>query len=170
MSQSRTGILALLLLCMGCLLMSCSVSKNTSSPSSDESEADDSPRILFLNYEITRDSLNSTYTAQLINTVVANGSLKYDRTPPIQPEKGDLELQVLDTKQQIMTTLYISNPLDKSVEFVNDTGELQHKIISLETAQFSIRLQVEPGTSSTILKRITGLNSESTILLKSSIL
>jgi hypothetical protein len=155
---------------MGSILMSCNVSKNTGSRPSNESMPEVSPKILFLNYEITRDSLNSTYTAQLINTVVANGSLKYDRTPPIQPGMGDLELQVMDTKQQIMTTLYISDPLDKSVEFVNDTGELQHKMISLETAQFSVRLQVEPGASSTILKRITGLNSESTILLKSSIL
>jgi len=129
-----------------------------------------SPRILFLNYEITRDSLNSAYTAQLINTVVANGSLKYDRTPPIQPITGDLELQVLDAAQQIITTLYISNPLDKSVEFVNDSGELQQKMISLETAQFSVRLQVEPGASSAILKRITGPDPENIILLKTSIL
>ena len=170
MSQSSTGILAILWLCMGSILISCSVSKNTGDPSINESNLKDSPRILFLNYEITRDSVNSTYTAQLINTVVANGSLKNDRTPPIQPEKDDLELQVLDSKQQIMTTIYISNPLDKSVEFVNDTGESQQRMISLETAQFSVRLQVEPGASSTILKRITGLNSESTILLKTPIL
>ena len=170
MSQSRTGILALLLLSLGSILISCSVSKNTGSPDSNASNPEDSPRILFLNYEITRDSVNSTYTAQLINTVVAKGSLKIDRTIPNQPMTGDLELQVLDAAQQIITTIYISNPLDKSVEFVNDTGELQHKMISLNTAQFSVRLQVEPGASSAILKRITVLNSENTILLKTSIL
>ena len=170
MSQSRTGILALLLLSLGSILMSCNVSKNAGRQSSNESNPDNSPRILFLNYEITRDSVNLTYTAQLINTVVAKGSLKNDPIPPIQPVTGDLELQVLNTNQQIMTTLYIANPLDKSVEFVNDTRELQRKMISLETAQFSVRLQVEPGASSTILKRITESNSENTILLKTSIL
>jgi hypothetical protein len=170
MSQTRTGVLVLLLLGMGSILISCSVSKNTSSPSANESSPDDSPRILFLNYEITRDSVNSTLSAHLINTVLAKGSLKNDRTPPIQPVTGDLELQVLDKDQHILTTLYISNPLDKSVEFVNDTGELQQKMISLETVQFSVRLQADPGASSTILKRITGPNSESTVLLKTSIL
>jgi len=170
MSQSSTGLQAILLLCMGSILISCSVPKNTGSRSSNEGNPEDSPKILFLNFEITRDSVNSTYTAQLINTVVANGSLKYDRTPPIQPEKDDLELQVLDSKQQIMTTIYISNPLDKSVEFVNDAGELQQKMISLETAQFSVRLQVEPDAHSTLLTRIAGPDSENTFLLKTPIL
>ena len=170
MSQSRTGMLVRLCIIMGCFLVSCNVAKNTSSTSSNESTEEDSPRILFLNYEISRDSIESVYTARLINKVLAKGSLKNERTPPIQVVAGDLELQVLDMEQHVMTTLYISNPLDKSVEFVNDTGELQHKMISLETAQFSIRLQAEPGASTCILKRITGPNSERTILLKSSIL
>jgi len=160
----------MLLLCMGSILISCNVTKNSGSQSSNESISGDSPRILFLNYEITRDSINSTYSAQLINTVVAKGSLKKDRTPPIQPVTGDLEFQVLDSKQQIMTTLYIANPLDKSVEFVNDRGELQQKMISLGTAQFSVRLQLEPGAHSALLKRITESNSENTILLNTPVL
>ena len=170
MSQSSTGILAILWLCMGSILISCSVSKNTGDPSSNESNPKDSPRILFLNYEITRDSVNSTYTAQLINKVVAKGSLKNDRIPPLQPATGDLELQVLDVNQQIMTTLYIPDPLDKSVEFVNDAGELQQKMISLETAQFSVRIQLEPGAHSTLLKRRAGPESAYTILLKTPVL
>lgn len=170
MSQSSTGILAILLLCTGSILISCSVSKNTGGSSANESNPEDSPKILFLNYEITRDSINSTYSAQLINTVAAKGSIKKDRTPPINPETGDLELQVLNAKQQILTILYIANPLDKSVEFVNDAGELQQKMISLETAQFSVRLQVEPGAHSALLTRIAGSDSENTILLKTPIL
>ena len=170
MSQSSTGILAILWLCMGSMMISCSVSKNTSDPSLNESNPKDSPRILFLNYEITRDSVNSTYTAQLINTVVAQGSLKNDNPPPLKPVSGDLELQVLNTNQQIISTLYIANPLDKSVEFVNDRGELQQKMISLGTAQFSVRLQLEPGAHSALLKRITESNSENTILLNTPVL
>ena len=170
MSRSSTGLLTVLLLCMGNFSMSCSVSKNTGDPTSSVSKPDDSPRILFLNYEITRDSVNSIYTATLINTVQADGSLKKDRTPPIKPVTGDLELQVLNANQQVLTTLYIANPLDKSVEFVNDAGELQQKMVSLETAQFSVRLQIEPGAHSTLLTLITGPESENTSLLKTPIL
>lgn len=170
MSRSSTGLLAILLLCMGSFSMSCSVSKNTGDLTSTGNKPDDSPRILFLNYEITRDSINSTYTARLINTVQADGSLKKDSTPFNKPVTGDLELQLLNANQQVLTTLYIANPLDKSVEFVNDAGELQQKMISLETAQFSVRLQVEPGAHSTLLKRITGPDSEDTFQLKTPIL
>lgn len=170
MSRSCTGLLAVLLLCMGNFSISCSVSKNTADLSDSGSKPEDTPRILFLNYEITRDSVNSTYTARLINMMRADGSLKENRTPLYKPVTGDLEIQVLNANQQVLTTLYIANPLDKSVEFVNDAGELQQKMISLETAQFSVRMQLEPDAHSALLKRITGPGSENTFLLKTPIL
>jgi len=170
MGQSMTGITALLILCLGSVLFSCNVSKQTSNTSSREDSPDESPRMLFLNYEITRDTINSTCSARLINMVETRGSLKHDTNPPLQPVKGDLLLEILDADQQLMKTIYIPNPLDKQVEFVNDARELEYKIISLDTAEFSVRLQMEPGSSSTLLKIITGPDSESNVLLKAPIL
>lgn len=170
MSLSRTGILALGMLYLGSILPSCNVSKSTSIPSSGESTAKDSPRILFLNYEISRDSVSATFSARLINTVVAEGSIKKDPDPPDQAAVGDLELQVLDVNGQVLSTLLIPNPLDKFVEFVNDMGSLEQKWVSLESAQFSVRLQVQPGASSTVLRQFTGPDSKSIVLLKTSIL
>ena len=170
MSRSRTGILALAMLYLGGMLLSCNVSKNTRITPSVDSIAKDSPRILFLNYEISRDGVSETYSARLINTVAAEGSLKKAPASPVQAAMGDLELQVLDVNEQLLSTHLIPNPLDKFVEFVNDTGTLEQKKVSLESAQISVRLQVEPGASSAILRQITGPDSESIVLLKTSIL
>jgi hypothetical protein len=170
MSLSRTGILALVMLYLGSILPSCNVSRNIRITPSGESIAKDSPRILFLNYEISRDSVSATCSARLINKVVAEGSIKKDTDSPVQAAMGDLELQVLDMNEQVLSILFIPNPLDKFVEYVNNTGSLEQKWISLESAQFTVRLQVQPGASSTVLRQITGPDSESIVLLKTSIL
>ena len=169
MTRSSNDLPAFLLLCMGCMLLSCNVSRHASPAPSPVNNAGDSPRILFLNFEISRDTVNATYTAHLINAAEAKGSVKIVATPPLQPEKGDLALEVLDADQGIMKTIYITNPLDKPMEFVNDARELEYKMISLDTAEFSVRLQLEPGASFALLKRITGPDSESEVLLKTPI-
>ncbi len=150
MSLSRAGHIFLLVFCIGSILISCRATKNASSPTSDDTHEKTSPRILFLNYEISRDTTNSVITARLINIIEADGTMKNNKILAFQAEVGDLELQVLDKNQQVLNTLYISNPLDKVVEFVNDRGELQKNMISLGTAEFSVRFQLEAGTSSNI--------------------
>lgn len=151
------------------LMISCGAPRHAGDPVDSEVKTEDSPRILFLNFEITRDTLNSTFTARLINKVAVAGKIKSAPVPAIQSESGDLELQVLDRNQQPMKTLYISNPLDKVVEFVNDRGELQKNVISLDVAEFSVRFQLEADAATTLLKRISGPDSESIVLLKTNI-
>ncbi len=126
--------------------------------------------MLFLTYEITRNTADSTWSAHLVNRVVASGSLKKDPGSLTRAGKGDLELQVLDRNQQILTSYYIPNPLDRRVEYVNDTGGLEQQMISLDSAQFSFRLQVDPGARTTVLNLITGMNSEPITLIKTPIL
>ena len=170
MSQSRSEILALLLLCMGSLLISCSVSRTTSNPASNESIAKDSPRILFLNYQVNRDPLDSTYHARLLNMIVAEGTIKEKRKTPPDSMDGDLELRVLDTNGQSISYHHIPNPLDKSVEYVNDAGGFERRLIHLDSAQFSVRLKLGTGASSMVLERIIGENKEGKLLLKTPLI
>lgn len=139
-------------------------------PASEESFSEGAPQILFLTYEITRNKADSSCTASLVNRIVTSGSLKNDPGTLMEAGTGDLELQVLDRNQQIMTSYFIPNPLDRRVEFVNDAGGLEQKSISLESAQFSFRLQVQPGAHATVLNLITGMNSETITLIKTPIL
>ena len=101
--------------------------------------------------------------------IIKEGTIKNDQNHISQPEKDELELLVMDKSQQIMIHHHIPNPLDKSVEYVNDAGQFERKMIHLDSAQFSIRLQIDPGASSILLNRYTGNNNEGTLLLKTQI-
>ncbi|MCK4879002.1 MAG: hypothetical protein KAS82_00030 [Bacteroidales bacterium] len=101
--------------------------------------------------------------------IIRNGTFKDVLNNTGHPEKDDLELLVLDRNQQTMTHRYIPNPLDRSVEYVNNAGQLERKMIHLDSAQFSIRLQVDSGASSILLNRIIGDDTEGVLLLKTPI-
>ena len=167
MKQNNTGIPALLLLIMISIMISCHPAKHTYS--SDPVETKATPKILFLNYQISRDSTKTNYNAQLINMIIKEGTIKEDQQEMGQAEIHDLELLVRDRNQQIISHHYIPNPLDKSVEYVNDAGQFERQMIHLDSAQFSIRLQIEPDASSILLNRYTGNNTEGTLLLNTQI-
>ena len=163
----KSGSITLLCFLVACFL-SCSPSRNTYS--SDSSETKATPKILFLNYQLSRDSTKTNYSAQLINMVLKEGTIKEDQQDIVQAEIDDLELQVLDKNQQIINHRHIPNPLDRSVEYVNDAGQFERIMIHLDSAQFSIRLQIEPGASSILLNRIIGNETEARLLLKTPVL
>jgi len=170
MNLTNPGFSALLLLIMVFILVSCNPPKNAYSSDIQESNAKETSKILFLDYQLKRDSATATYDAQLINMIIKEGSIKEYQQHAGQAEIDDLELLVLDRNQQIISHRHIPNPLDKSVEYVNDARQLEQKMIHLDSAQFSVRLQIEPGASSILLNRIKGDNNEETLLLNTSIL
>ncbi|MEA3463191.1 MAG: hypothetical protein U9R49_15005 [Bacteroidota bacterium] len=169
MNQRKSEIWVLLLLILLSILISCNPPRNTYSSDPDKNKAAETSRILFLNYQLTRDSTLTNYNAHLINMIIREGKIKDVRERADHAEKDDLELLVLDRNQQPMTRRRIPNPLDRSVEYVNDAGQLEYKMIHLDSAQFSIRLQIEPGASSILLNRFTGNVNEGTLLLKTQI-
>ncbi len=170
MNRKNPGFSTLLLLIMVSFMVSCNPSKNTYSSDPQGSKARETSRILFLNYQLIRDSTNSIYDAQLISMIIRDGTIKDARHKTGQARKDDLELLVLDRNQQIINHRYIPNPLDKSVEYVNNAGQFERKMIHLDSAQFSIRLQIEPGASSILLNRFIGNETEAKLLLKTPIL
>lgn len=151
-------------------MVSCNPSKNTYSSDPQGSKARETSRILFLNYQISRDSTKTNYSAQLINTILKDGTIKVDQQHAGQTEIDDLELLVLDKNEHTIIHHHIPNPLDRSVEYVNDAGQFEHLMIHLDSAQFSIRLQIEPGASSILLNRFIGNETEAKLLLKTPIL
>lgn len=165
----KYGIPALVLVILLSILAACNPTRNASRSESQESGAPATSRILFLNYQLSRDSITNSCDAKLINMIIRDGSLKEDRPGRNQAEKDDLEVLVFDNNQQIMSYQQIPNPLDKSVEYVNDAGQLERKIIHLDSTQFSVRMQIEPEASVVHLNRYTGSKSEETILLKTLI-
>jgi len=164
----KTRVIALLCLLVVSIL-SCNAPKNTYNSDSRDSVAEETSRILFLDYQITRDSISKTYDAQLVSMIIKEGTIKDDQKKISQAEMDDLELLILDSNEHTMVQRFIPNPLDRSVEYVNDAGQFERKMIHLDSTQFSIRLQVESEASSILLNRYTGNNNEGTLLLNTQI-
>ena len=168
MYQTKIGLKALIILFVASA-MSCNPPKNIHHSDPNKNNAEESPSILFLDYQVSRDSTKSFYDAQLINMTMVKGTIKDSQTNSARAEKDDLELLVLDNKHQTISQHLIPNPLDRSVEYVNDAGQFERKMIHLDSAQFSVRLQIESSARSIVLNRIHGEEQEATILLKTII-
>jgi hypothetical protein len=102
--------------------------------------------------------------------LIRDGKIKDNKQSNSQSKIGDLELLVLDKNQMPVSQLFIPNPLDKVVEYVNDARQLERRTIHLDSAQFNVRLQIDPDAGSILLNRIIGDNHEESLLLKTPIL
>ena len=164
----RTRVSNVLLYIMVTSFISCHVYKNSTSPVPGDKQTEEVPRIMFLDYQVSRDALNETYLIKLISMIVVNGTIKEQPPALSNPVQGDLELQVLNGQQEIITRRYIADPLDRSVEYANDNGQFERRMVHLDSAQFNIRLQVEPGAGSIVIRRFID-EKEGILLLQSPI-
>ena len=131
-----SGIL-LLIICL-----SCGKGKQTTSKAAHESTA---PMILFVNYSIHKDKKGNPEIS-LINKIITEGQLKDPNPQHHDPKSGDLWcVQSEDGSNPLQSTL-IPNPLLKTIEYADDFGNLAKKQIELDTAVFSVRMQLDPST------------------------
>lgn len=56
-----------------------------------------------------------------------------------------------DRDHKALDQKVIPNPLQPTVEFVNDASELQTKTITVDSIEFSVRMQRVPGSKSVVL-------------------
>ncbi|WP_458627568.1 hypothetical protein [Winogradskyella sp. PC D3.3] len=123
------------------------------------------PKLLFLNYTINR--MNTETMISLINQIQADGKLKIK---PIEKHNsiGDLEYHILDKDFTLLEEYSIKDPLKKTVEFINDSGNLEKKILDLDSAQFSIKLQLPPKANYIVINEIkaSGIKQLDTVKIK----
>jgi len=112
------------------------------------------PKLIFLNYTITEE-VNGTKTVDFISKTVTDGkarnsSNKYIKTGRI----GDLKCSQFDNKSEILQSVFIKNPLNKTIEFVNDSFQLESKALKLKKVSFSLRLQLHPNTKKIVISEV----------------
>lgn len=120
--------------------------KSTKNNSSNPSQIENEPKILFLNYSIKKTSTGKREIT-FINKKIATGKVKQNPFETI--ENGilnDLVFTELNKKQKIINQLLIKNPLVKKVEYVDESKRFKTKIIDFDEMQFSIRLQLKNET------------------------
>lgn len=111
-------------------------------------------KILFLNYLLVKNKQNIK-SVSLINQIKAEGKLKGKQENIINPSIGDLEYSFLDTNKKLIEKHVLRNPLTKTVEFVNDFGNFEKRVLDLDSVQFSIRTQLPPEAIYFVITELT---------------
>ncbi|GGG41889.1 hypothetical protein GCM10010976_11800 [Bizionia arctica] len=112
------------------LIHSCANTKN------QKDEKEEPAKIVFLTYSIQKNP--ETQITFLKQKLVVGKIKGYANNDKFQSE-GDLECTFLDAKKNVLQVVNIENPLRKIVEYVNDSDNLEKRIIELDSTQFIIR-------------------------------
>lgn len=132
--------------CLILLFISCTTAKKREIV---EVEAPPPPEILFLNYKAYQ-SADGITSVILLSKIITNGRIKPESSMDVNPLSAWYCIQY-DKNNKALDQKVIPNPLQPTVEFVNDVGELQTKTVAVDSIEFSIRLQRVPGTKSVVL-------------------
>lgn len=131
----------------------------------NQPEIQEQPKLLFLNYNIVKID-NSLKNITLINQKTTVGKLKSKAKAKLKLNLGDLECISLDKDFNEIDKHSIKNPLVKIVEFINDLGNFEKRIIDLDSTQFSIRLQLPLKAKYIIISELTPTGAKKHITTK----
>ena len=136
-------------------------------PVSEPMITERNPKLLFLNYTISKDN-NNLKRISLINKIEVNGKLKQN-TFLREGSQGDLNFNLLDKKGNTIDSFIIKNPLFKTIEYVDESKHFKVKQLDLDSTQFSLRLQLNPKVISISISEIDTLKKASKPLIKTKL-
>jgi hypothetical protein len=123
------------------------------------------PKIIFLNYSIKQDQSSGVLEVLLINKKIAEGKLKTGNTGPAISKPGDLKCITLDNNLTPLDSILVPDPLNITVESVNENNALFKKEISRDSAQFSVRIQLTGKIYAIGIKKSTNSENQNSYLL-----
>lgn len=121
--------------------VSCKIPKQSVSPNITNDF--DKPLIVFLGGSILYDSVYQIYQMKLTDKVITKGRIKKQTNHPTIYKENRLKYCLLDKNNQIISSFYMQNPLDKTVEYIDEnSGLMRTRSIRLNNAPFSLRIQL----------------------------
>lgn len=158
--QILRKIISAFLIC--CSLASCSLHNNTTSDNDENQVENQEHEIIFLTYTIYKSEVSPIIN--LNSKIKTVGKLKEPAVK--QPFKlGDFACIELNALKQPLDSLAIKNPLNQQVEYVNEDGRLEKRTMSLDSAHFTVRLQLNPQTQYIAIHPITSLKTNKSLSL-----
>jgi hypothetical protein len=121
-------------------------------------EEKETPKIIFLTYSIKKNTKKETEIIFQKKKLV-DGRIKDFTNDNKNQSAGDLECSFLDKDKHILQVVYIKDPLNKLVEFVNNSGNLEKKIFETDSTQFVIRAPFIGNTKFIEISEITSDNT-----------
>jgi hypothetical protein len=144
-------VTAFTILLLFCLQFSCSTTKNVSPVASKPEEE----KILFIAYEVLRDSITGKISTNILYQRTVQGSIKPGSVENASANEGNWTITASNTKDLAMETLVIENPLHQKQEYVTSNGALQMKELWLPRAELAIRMNYIRGMSTIEIAEIT---------------
>jgi len=118
------------------------------------SEKEEPNRIVFVTYKIKKNKGNETEVS-FLNHKLVDGKIKGYSNNDLNTTEGDLKCTFLDNKRTVLQVVNIKNPLKRIVEYVNDSGNLEKRLIELDSSQFIIRAPFIKNTQYLELREVT---------------
>ncbi|PQV48276.1 hypothetical protein CLV33_105126 [Jejuia pallidilutea] len=131
--------------CCTVVCISCIANQDISA-SEKKSEIRYKPKIVFVSYSIKKNE-NGNKTVAFLDSKKVDGTLKNQKK--ILDKKGnlgDLVCAQLDASSSIVSQQLVENPLKKTIEYVDETKNFKVVQIALDSAKFTVRLQLYPET------------------------
>jgi hypothetical protein len=110
-------------------------------------------QILFLTFKIQEDSA-STAIIELLEKNFVSGTLK--GTSESSQTENRLIINQIDDIQHVLSEMSIDHPLIKYVEYVNEAREFETKLVRQPSAEFFIRVALQPQTSYLRIDEVRG--------------
>ena len=98
------------------------------------------PQIVFLTFNVVKDTLTKKVSISLKNKIVVNGKFKDQEQISAKNSPNNLTL-VFGNGNKVLKEIYIEHPLYKRVDVYGDKGEISTKEINLTTAEFTLRIE-----------------------------
>lgn len=144
---------------------SCSVTHSNTKTKVNSNSIPVTPKIIFLNYSIKQDKSTGAIEILLIDQKIVEGKLKLNNIRPEISKPGDLKCVTLDNHMNPVDSIIVPDPLNVTVESVNENNALFIKEISKDSAQFSIRLQLTEKIHAIGIKKSTNFGSQNPYIL-----
>lgn len=123
-------------------LLGCSTSKELPTIAQRTVEKKSNPKIAFINLSLYKNK-EAIYKAEIINTRVVEGRFKTNNNERQAQKKTSFSCLQLDKNFKSIDSIIIDDPFVKDIEYVDDSGRFQRKIVKMDSTKLSLRLQVK---------------------------
>jgi len=135
-----------------------------SAPISEDRISDlknDPDGIAFLVLKMKKDSQSAKSDITLLSKTQTTGRIKNSADKP--NSKNYLTIEVLDNNV-LFQTVFVNHPLYKTVEYTDENNQLTSKSITLNEAEFFVRLQTKSGRTKVRIYETTLQNNDKNIV------
>ncbi|HEV7779758.1 MAG TPA: hypothetical protein VGO58_00750 [Chitinophagaceae bacterium] len=127
-------------------------------------------KILFVAYEVTRDSVSQKVATKILYQKTTDGQIKPGSIENAGNEAGNWQISLLDKKNNLVDRITVENPLHKKLEYVLADGTMGIKEVWLSRAELAFRFNYKKEMTKVLITEIDPDKNNHTIFNHSILL